>query len=78
MIADDVQERRAKLAVAEKLQRARDVKVGRTSMSDNATDIEPKRDTRAEVAKETKLRERKLRAAARCTHLWDRRSSLLR
>ena len=47
----------------EKLQRARDREGGVRPCSDNVTDIE-KRDTRAEVARESKIPERKLRYAA--------------
>jgi len=65
MIWDSIRERRSKLAVAEKLERARSIKAGKLSMSDNVSEIEkPRHDTRAEVAREAKLPERKLRAAA--------------
>ena len=62
MIADGARERRSKLAVAEKLQRARNVKAG-SSMEDSASPIEPKERTRTAVGREAKVPERKLRAA---------------
>lgn len=69
MIADSARERRSKLRMAERAGNAGSVGgVGRpkqNSLSDNVSDIEkPKRDTRAEVARENKVPERKLRAAA--------------
>jgi N6-adenosine-specific RNA methylase IME4 len=65
IIADEVREERSALALAERAARANDVKYGRaSSLSDTLTDKEPWRDVRAEVARETKIPERKLRYAA--------------
>jgi len=65
IIADEVREARSALAIAERAERANEVKYGRaSSLSDTLTDKEPGRDTRAEIARETGLPERKLRYAA--------------
>jgi hypothetical protein len=67
MVAEGARERRSKLAVSEHSARAGEASAaarnGNTSV--NVSDVsKPKRDTRAEVARESKIPERKLRAAA--------------
>ena len=58
MIWDSIRERRSKLAVAEKLERARSIKAGKLSIWDNVSQIEkPPRNTRAEVAEKKRARE---------------------
>jgi hypothetical protein len=60
---NDIRELRSKVVQAEKLQKAREAK-GSPSISAEATEIAPaKKDTRADVAKEAKLPENKLRQA---------------
>ena len=63
MIADDVRALRSKVAVADKLEKARAVKAG--SMSAESTDIEKRKtDTRKAIAEETELPESGFRHAA--------------
>jgi N6-adenosine-specific RNA methylase IME4 len=63
MIADDVRALRSKVAVADKLEKARAVKAG--SMSAELTDIEKRKtDTRKAIAEETELPESGFRHAA--------------
>jgi hypothetical protein len=71
MVAEDAPERRSKLRASE--QRSQAGKVGgrnhpkvseSVNMSDPLKSQQPKRDTRAEIAREAKVPERKLRAAA--------------
>jgi hypothetical protein len=63
MIADDVRALRSKVAVADKLEKARAVKAG--SMSVDSADIEKRKtDTRKAIAKETELPESGFRHAA--------------
>jgi hypothetical protein len=62
---NEIRELRSKVAQAEKLQKAREAKAG-APISARPTEIAPaKKDTRAEVAKEAKLPENKLRQAQR-------------
>jgi hypothetical protein len=63
MVAEGARARRADLSRREQLARARDVKAGR-SVEDEASPTEPKPRTREAVAREAKIPERKLRAAA--------------
>jgi hypothetical protein len=63
IVWNELREQRSKIVQADKLQKARDVKAG-ISISANSAEIEqPKRDVRAEIAKEAKLSESKLRRA---------------
>ncbi len=66
MVVEGARERRSKLTRSAQASKAGQVsgQVRRgANVSDNATDtLKPKRDTRAEVARETKVPERKLRA----------------
>ena len=63
VVWNDLREQRSRIVQAEKLRKARDVKAG-LSISVNLAEIEkPKRDTRAEIAKEAHLPESKLRRA---------------
>src|SRR5271169_3998155 len=63
MIAQAVMERRSALTRSSQLARAREIKAG-ASVEDNVTSTGPKLRTRAAVAKDAKLAERNLRAAA--------------
>jgi hypothetical protein len=58
MVALGVREQRSKLARSEQAIRANDAKYGRSSVSVNVfnTEKKPKRDTRAEVAREVRAR----------------------
>jgi hypothetical protein len=67
MVAEGARERRADLLRREQLARARDVKAGR-SVEANASPTEQKERTRTAVARENKIPERKLRAAAEVKH----------
>lgn len=63
IVWNELREQRSKLVQADKLRRARDAKAG-NSISVKSAEIEQtKRDTRAEIAKEAKLSESKLRRA---------------
>jgi len=63
IVWNELREQRSKIVQAEKLQRARDAKAG-ISISVKSTEIEqPKKDTRAEIAKVARLSESKLRRA---------------
>jgi ParB-like chromosome segregation protein Spo0J len=63
VVWNELREQRSRIVQAEKLRKARDVRAG-ISISVNLAEIEPpKRDTRAEVAKEAHLPESKLRRA---------------
>lgn len=63
---NDIRELRSKFVQAEKLQKARDVKAGIAPIAVESPEIDqPKKDTRAEIAKEAKLPESKLRQAQR-------------
>src|SRR5271156_167993 len=63
VVWNELREQSSKLGQSEKLQKARDAKAG-VSISAILTEIDqPKRDTRAEIAKEAKLSEAKLRRA---------------
>jgi hypothetical protein len=63
VVWNELREQRSRLVQAEKLRRARDAKAG-ISISVKSAEIEQsKRDTRAEIAKEAKLSESKLRRA---------------
>jgi ParB-like chromosome segregation protein Spo0J len=65
VVWNELREQRSTLVQAVKLQKARDAKAG-VSISAISTEIEqPKRDTRAEIAKEASLSESKLRRAQR-------------
>ena len=72
MVAEGARERRSKLAVQERASKGRErggdatpeQAEQRKRLSVNVSDKRPKRDTRAEVAREAKIPERKLRAAA--------------
>jgi len=65
MIWDSIRERRSKLRMQERAVSANESKYKHPSLSDTLTDKDkPRHDTRAEVAREAKLPERKLRAAA--------------
>ncbi len=63
IVWNELREQRSRIVQAQKLQKARDVKAG-ASISAKLTDIEQsKKDTRAEIAKESRLPESKLRRA---------------
>jgi hypothetical protein len=63
VIWNEIRERRAAIARTEQLQQARDSKAGVLTVEDETTPTEAKQRTRAAVAKEANLPERKLRAA---------------
>jgi len=63
VVWNELREQRSKLVQAEKLQKARDAKAGVSISAILAEIDQPKRDTRAEIAKEAKLSESKLRRA---------------
>jgi ParB-like chromosome segregation protein Spo0J len=63
IVWNELREQRSRIVQAEKLRKARDAKAG-VSISVKSTEIEqPKRDTRAEIAKEARLSQSKLRRA---------------
>jgi hypothetical protein len=63
MIWESIRERRSKVRMQERAGKANDAKYGRASLSETSTD-RAKPDSRAEVAREARIPERKLRAAA--------------
>jgi site-specific DNA-methyltransferase (adenine-specific) len=64
-IAFRIQQRRSELAKKQRAQRANDAKYGRASLSDTSSDKDRgKTDTRAAVAREARVPERKVRAVA--------------
>lgn len=64
VVWNEIREQRSKIEQAKKLQKARDVKAGVVPVSAKSTEIAmPKKDTRAEIAKEAKLPENKLKQA---------------
>jgi ParB-like chromosome segregation protein Spo0J len=63
IIWNEIREQRSEIAQAEKLQKARDAKASGPISAKSAEIERPKKDTRAETAKEAKLSESKLRRA---------------
>lgn len=62
VVGNDVREARSAIATAEKMATARDVKAGKKSMEATVVSIEKQR-TRASVAKEASVSERKIKYA---------------
>lgn len=65
VVWNELREQRSRIVQGEKLRKARDVKAGNSISVDLAEIEQPKRDTRAEVAKEARLPVSKLRRAQR-------------